>query len=144
MIQLSLRKTTPIVIIVAIIIAAIVTLSLINQRGASAVSGSEFNAGRIIDDGIFYNPSAMDVGTIQAFLQSKVPNCDTSGSQRANDFGRSDITRAQYAASVGWHGPPYTCLKDYRQNTPQVEAASGLCAGIPAKSNQSAARAALR
>ena len=138
--QRTLQKVSIIGVVTLLAILAVATAVLVNQRPASGLSGSEFNAGRIIDDGIFYNQSAMDVATIQAFLQSKVPTCDTSGSQRASEFGRSDITRAQYAASVGWHGPPYTCLKDYRQNTPQVEAASGLCNGIPAKSNQSAAQ----
>jgi hypothetical protein len=104
-----------------------------------ALSGSEFNPGRIIDDAVFYNESAMDPGSIQNFLNIKVSSCDTNGSQRATEYGRSDITRAQYAASKGWQGPPYTCLKDYRQNTPQMEAASGLCNALSSRTNRSGA-----
>lgn len=104
-----------------------------------AANGSDFRAGRIIDDAVFYNQSAMSAESIQSFLQDRVPACDTQGSQPAWDFGRGDITRAQYAASVGWQSPPYTCLRDYRQNTPQMEAASGLCEGIPAKAGRSGA-----
>ena len=105
-----------------------------------ALSGSEFNAGYIIDDAIFYNENAMNASAIQSFLNSKVPTCDTNGAQRANEFGRGDLTRAQYAATQGWHSPPYTCMKDYRQNVPTMEAASGLCGGIGSTSNASAAQ----
>ena len=78
---------------------------------ATAVTG--FDAGRIIDDAVFTDSSSMDVNQIQAFLNSKVTNCDTNGTQPATDFGRSDLTHAQYAASRGWPAPPYPCLKDY-------------------------------
>ena len=36
---------------------------------ATALSGSQFNAGRIIDDGVFYNSGTMSVGEIQAFFE---------------------------------------------------------------------------
>jgi hypothetical protein len=81
---------------------------------ATAVTG--FDAGRIIDDAVFTNSSSMNVDQIQAFLNSKNPDCDTDGSHPASDFGRSDLTHAQYAASRGWPGPPYPCLKDYNEN----------------------------
>ena len=58
----------------------------------------------------------MNATQIQSFLNSKVSSCDTSGSQPASDFGRSDLTHAQYAALKGWSAPPYTCLKDYSEN----------------------------
>ena len=81
---------------------------------ATAVTG--FNAGRIIDDAVFTNSNSMSVNQIQVFLNSKVPDCDTNGTHPASDFGRSDLTHAQYAATRGWPGPPYPCLKDYNEN----------------------------
>jgi hypothetical protein len=114
--------------------------SAIPSQDTRALSGSDFNPGYIIDDAVFYNDNALDAGSIQTFLNNQVPNCDTNGSRPASEFGRSDITRAQYAASRGWHGPPYTCMRDYKQNTPNMEAASGLCNAISAKNNQSAAQ----
>lgn len=74
-----------------------------------------FDPGRIIDDSVMTNSSSMSVQQIQAFLNSKVPNCDTNGTQPASDFGRPDLTHAQYAASRGWAPPPYPCLKDYNE-----------------------------
>ncbi len=47
---------------------------------SSALSGSEFNAGRIIDDAVFFNSNSMSVGEIQNFLNGKV-TCDTNGAK---------------------------------------------------------------
>ncbi|HUC89528.1 MAG TPA: hypothetical protein VMR45_01895 [Patescibacteria group bacterium] len=94
-------------------------LFLLSTASASAASG--FQAGRIMDDPIFFAGATMDPGTIQQFLNSKVPTCDTYGSQ---PYGGT--TRAAYGASRGYSAP-YTCLKDYRQDTPQKAAENGLC-----------------
>ena len=118
---------------------------------ASALSGSSFDAGRIIDDVVFYNNGSMSSSQIQSFLNSKVPACDTNGTQSAADWGYPSITHAQLAQykregshgfkkDTGFHAPPYTCLKDYKQSTPQMEAASGLCGGLTAKTNRTAAQ----
>lgn len=107
------------------LLATIATLVLGLTAGfglASALSGSEFQAGRIIDDGVFFNGGSMGVGDIQGFLNSKVPSCDTWG-QKAHSSGQS---RAQYGASVG-NPAPYTCLRDFSQSTPTKGAESGLC-----------------
>jgi hypothetical protein len=82
----------------------------------SPVVAVNFDPGRIIDDAVFTNNTSMTVSQIQNFLNSKVQNCDTSGSQPASDFGRPDLTHAQYAASRGWQAPPYTCLRNYTEN----------------------------
>jgi uncharacterized protein with LGFP repeats len=42
---------------------------------ASSLSGSQFNAGYIIHDALFYSPSAMTQPQIQAFLDSMVGTC---------------------------------------------------------------------
>ncbi len=100
---------------------------------ASALSGSEFRPGNIIDDAVFYNRYSMSLEGIQAFLNSKVPVCDTNGAQP-----RGNTTRAAYGASVG-HPPPYTCLKDYSESTPTKNPEEGLCSGLSA-GNRTAAR----
>ena len=75
---------------------------------------NDFDPGNIMHDTVATNYGSMNAQQIQAFLNSKVPQCDTNGSQPAREFGRPDISRAQYASLRGWHGPPYTCLRDYR------------------------------
>ncbi len=86
-----------------------------NKTDASAASVRDFNPGRIIDDAVFYNKNTMSVQDIQNFLNRTIPNCDTWGTGRATEFG-SSLTRAQYAASRGWHAPPYSCLNNYHEN----------------------------
>ncbi len=103
-------------IYLALFLGTILTVSsvAINTVYASPVVG--FNAGRIIDDGVFTNSFSMNVSQIQAFLNSKVAACDTSGTQLASEYG-SNLTHAQYAASKGWPAPPYICLKSYSENS---------------------------
>ena len=79
-------------------------------------SAASFDPGHIIDDAVFQNNASMSATDIQNFLNSKVPWCDTNGTQPASEYGRSDLTHAQYAATRGWPGPPYTCLRDYGEN----------------------------
>ena len=86
-----------------------------------ALSESEFQAGRIIDDSVFFNGNSLDVASIQIFLNSKVPSCDTDGI-----LPHSGSTRAAYGTSRGYP-PPYTCLKNYSQDTPTKVAETGLC-----------------
>lgn len=140
--------------VVVAMFATLLSLSLLNKDSA-ALSGSDFNPGRIIDDAVFYNSNSMDANQIQTFLNSKRQVCDTDGSQPASDWGYPGISRAQLAERIrttgipgynkgnpdpGFHAPPYTCLKDYRADTPQIESASGYCSAIPAGTNQSAAQ----
>jgi hypothetical protein len=88
-------------LLVPLLLTALFVISVDSPK-ASALSGSEFQAGRIIDDGVFFNGNGMDSNQIQAFLNSKVPTCDTSHAR---------------SSSPNDSGAPYTCLKDYRQNT---------------------------
>ena len=122
-------------------IALITATSVLFSHPSSALSGKDFKAGDIIDDYTFYNNSSMNSTQIQNFLNAKVPSCDTQGKLSASAFGYPNMTRAQYAAMKGWQKPPYTCLRNYtQQNVPQMEAASGLCNAISAKTNRSAAQ----
>lgn len=78
-----------------------------------SANASDWKAGRIIDDSIFQNPNDFSIQDIQNFLNGKVPECDTWGTKPATEYGRPDLTHAQYATGRGWPGPPYVCLKDY-------------------------------
>jgi hypothetical protein len=94
---------------------------LVGTSKASALTGSDWQAGRIIDDSLYFNGNTMSPQEVQLFLNSKVPTCDTNGSQPING-----TTRGNYGTSVG-HPPPYICLKDYHENTPTKAAEPGLC-----------------
>lgn len=99
----------------SIAIVAIISLCglLFFTNRSEAVTANDWRAGNIVDDFVFTNSNDMTVADIQTFLNNINPNCDTYGTGRATERGRGDITRAQYAASRGWAGPPYVCLKDY-------------------------------
>lgn len=112
---------------------AIAGVLLFGLAPTSALSGSEFRAGRIMEDGAFFDGQAMrSASEVQAFLNARVPVCDTNGDQPY-----SGTTRRAYSQSRGYN-PPYTCLKDYRQDVSAKSAESGLCNGINA-GNKSAA-----
>lgn len=94
-------------------VALVLPLILVAQapEPAEAASGSDFNAGNIISDALFYDTSTMTVGQVQSFLESRVPNCVAG----------------------------YTCLKDYRADSTYQPARSAGCAAYPGQANQSAA-----
>lgn len=108
-------------------LAALITVGLLLGFATpiQALSGSEFESERIIDDAIFFNPDSMSAGEIQSFLNSKVPNCDTNGT---GSYGGT--TRAAYGASRGYPAP-FTCLRDYSVNVPQ-KAADSYCGPVGA------------
>jgi hypothetical protein len=85
-------------------------LVLLPAQDASAISGHDFKAGRIIDDGVFYNHNSMTVEQIQQFLNAKVPQCDRWGEKPY-----AGTTRRAYGESRGISFP-LTCLKDYQEN----------------------------
>lgn len=85
---------------------------------ANALVGSQFNAGRIIDDFVFKNNYTMSSVDIQNFLNSKVPNCDRNGVQASTHWNGSAgryYTRAEWGALNG-QPAPYVCLRDYVEN----------------------------
>lgn len=87
-----------------------------NYNRASATSIADFKAGNIISDYVFYNKNAMSAAQIQDFLNHTVGSCDTWGSQKATDWGRGDITRAQFAKQKWGIDPPFVCLNNYYEN----------------------------
>lgn len=114
--------------IIALVFAASSVISI--APPANALSGSDFKAGRIIDDEIFNNANAMSVAQIQAFLEAKNPSCDTWGTG-----SYSGTTRRAYSESKGILFP-LVCLKDYYENPSTHEnnltKTNGQAAPIPA------------
>lgn len=104
------------------IIGLLGTLSFL-QGSAHALSGTDWRAGRIIDDPIFTNQSSMSVQEIQLFLNTKLGTCDTYGQQNvtyqypAGSGQYVTTTRALYADRQSNPKPTgqqiFTCLKDY-------------------------------
>ena len=96
----------------------------------ATVQATDFVAGRIIDDAVFYNANTMTVEEIQAFLDEKLPTCDMWGT--GSSAGRvvsetgyvmpAGSTNADYArlrAAAGntrYHEPPYVCVNKYYEN----------------------------
>jgi hypothetical protein len=99
-------------------------VSIVSNDKVFAWNGSDFNAGRIIDDGVFANSGSMSINDIQNFLNTQVPNCDTNGSQLSNHSNGSGgyYTHAQWGAiydqnnNTNTGAAPYVCLKSYVEN----------------------------
>jgi len=95
-------------ILALVAIASIISLNF--SSVAQAANPADWHAGNIIDDAVFYNKNAMDVTSIQNFLNSKVPNCDSWGTQPYGNGTRADYSRANGQPL------PMVCLKDYYEN----------------------------
>lgn len=119
------------------IIAAVISIAVFVQRSVTteALSGSDFKAGNIITDSVFFDGGRLNASGVQNFLNARVPACDTWGTK----IRSGNQTRAQYGASRGYPAP-YTCLRDYAQNTPTMTGESGLCSTYTGRANQSAAQ----
>ena len=100
------------------IVAVVITNTFTFSQPTSALSGSDWNAGNILDDAIFTDTNSMSVAQIQTFLDQQINakgGCDVWGTRPATEVGRGDITHAQYASIKGWAAPPYVCLNLYNE-----------------------------
>lgn len=79
-----------ILVLATALVAVEFTFSPEQPEQAQAANAANFNPGMIISDAEFYNSNSMTVAEVQAFLNSKVSNCQAG----------------------------YTCLKDFYQQTP--------------------------
>ena len=140
-----------------------VTTFFLLSSDVHALSASQFDPGRIIDDSVFFDKNSMNANDIQYFLNQKTPSCDTTGggsksyyynvnTQKVNDTEPGHdpgawvtTTRATYgnrynvSENVSYATAPYVCLKDYSQNTPGM-AAGSYCKGAYAGGTKSAAQ----
>ncbi len=94
-----------------------------NPSSAAALSGSNFNAGHIIDDTIFTNNLAMSEQNIQTFLNAKIGTCDNSGSQASDHYNSatsSYYTDGQWAVLHG-QSSTFTCINQYVENTSTLQ-----------------------
>jgi len=101
----------------AILLAALAASCLVGVQGVAGANQaavgadlSQFRAGNIISDQLFFDPNTMNVGEIQAFLNARVPNC-----------------------TVG-----FTCLKNFTQSTFTI-AATPMCSTYTGAPNETAA-----
>ncbi len=117
-----------------LIILFATAIPLLLNGTAHALSGSDFQPGRIIDDNVFFDGNALSVQQIQSFLSAQVPTCDTNGAQvftgyydgrDSNGINHSPLPSPHtYIASDNIkralldnrYPAPYTCLKDYVEN----------------------------
>ena len=106
-----------------VVLACITISSLAFSPKMHAVSASDFNAGRIIDDAIFTNSDTMDVSSIQTFLNSKVPTCDTNGTQRSEmnntnvpDYNSDGVIQRWEWGKYNYNQTSFPCLRDYVDN----------------------------
>ena len=90
-------------ILVAFSLVLSMAMPFVANKNTKALSSSDFNAGRIIDDVVFRNKNSMSVQQIQDFLNAKVPTCDR------NHTGFTGASGTVYS-------PPWTCLKEYNEN----------------------------
>jgi uncharacterized protein with LGFP repeats len=100
-----------------------------NAPESTAIKATDFQAGRIIDDGVFYNPNTMSVQEIQTHLDKYSASCDMWGTQ-AIGYGRKingvavnpNVTRREYARMMreagrsDYHDAPYVCISKYYEN----------------------------
>ncbi|WP_157426549.1 hypothetical protein [Agromyces salentinus] len=98
------------------LLVALPAVSDLGSQPAQAADGSQFDAGDIISDGVFYDSSTMSTAQVQSFLNARVPSCRSG----------------------------YTCLKDYRQNTAGQPARSEGCAATASTANETAASIIVR
>jgi hypothetical protein len=80
-------------------------------KPAGALTGSQFQAGNIISDAVFYNSSTMNVNGVQSFLNAQYSGCNAG----------------------------HTCLRDYATGTISHPAESGLCSAYTGKSSETSA-----
>lgn len=122
-----MMKLKTLLIIILVIFSSLSGVAIVTQaNNAGAVSGSDWNASHIIDDGVYFNSNTMSTSDIQNFLNAKVPTCDTNGAQPSGRSGYA--TRADWGRANG-QSPPYTCLKDYSQSF-SSKAADEFCGAI--------------
>jgi len=95
----------------AVALTATLLVAVAPATQAEAANASLFDPGNIISDAAFFDGGTMSASSVQSFLNEKVTTC------RAG----------------------YTCLKDYRQDTPSKAAITGRCAAYAGRSSESAA-----
>ena len=114
---------------IAVFMGVFFGLAAKNAPQSMAVKATDFNAGRIIDDSVFYNPDTMTVEEIQAHLDKYSADCDMWG-EKAIGYGRKingvavnpNVTRREYARMMreagrtDYHDAPYVCISKFYED----------------------------
>lgn len=109
----QVRRAVAVALAAFIAASSLTAFQLISESASNKVAAadlSKFDAGRIIDDSVFFNRSTMNAADIQTFLNSKVSNCRSG----------------------------YTCLKDYTESTNTI-GSNPMCAAYNGGTNESSA-----
>lgn len=102
-----------------ILVISLLASSFLPVASTMAASTSGFQAGRIMDDSVMADKNSMSVNDIQNFLNSKVPSCDTNGSQNSEmnnagvpDYnGNGSIQRWEWGKAK-YNQTTFPCLKN--------------------------------
>ena len=97
--------------VLALVLGFLTVSATTTRDAAEAATGSDFNAGNIISDSMFYNSGTMTRAEIQSFLNARVPNCRSG----------------------------YVCLKNFSQATASQSAKSEGCKAYAGSSKESGA-----
>ena len=136
---MKIRYLSSFFLLFVLILGGVLISTLLIRPGQSnALSGSSWRAGKIITDGVFFSPNSLTEAGIQSFLNAKVPDCDSDGSEEYQSTG---MTRAEWTAANNKPQPPYTCLKDLRAKVP-ARSADNYCSGSIASSGTATRSAA--
>ena len=117
------------IIAVVAFVAVFYGMAIKTTPDSTAVKATDFKAGRIIDDEVFYNKDTMTVAQIQEHLDKYSPSCDMWGTGAVGggryingkyidpSTTRADYARKKMAAgSTRYHEPPYVCVNLYYEN----------------------------
>lgn len=119
----SISKNT---YIIAVTLASVFVFCLsigYYNNSVNALTVSDWNPGKIIDDRVFMDSSRMSVNDIQTFMNTKVTNCDTNGSGLSEmdnsgvpDYnGNGSIQRWEWGKAKQ-NQTTFTCFKDYHED----------------------------
>jgi len=98
--------------VVTLLLGSALLVAIAPAPEAEAANASAFAPGNIISDAQFFDGQAMSADQVQSFLAARVTSCRSG----------------------------YTCLKDYRQETPNKAAVAGRCAAYAGANSESAAQ----
>ncbi len=95
---------------------------LLSSSAGASIAG--FKAGQIIDDAVMVDANSMSAAEIQNFLNSKVPNCDTNGTQKLDggfssagvpDYNGNGVIQRWEWGKAKYNQTKFTCLRNYSQ-----------------------------
>ncbi len=96
---------------IALVVGVVAGVFIYTPTASASIAG--FQAGRIMDDSVMADKNSMSVNDIQNFLNSKVPNCDTNGSQNSemNNSGVPDYNGNGSIQRWEWGKAKYNQIK---------------------------------